>query len=402
MSEDALSFSGAVEKAKSWSKIRFDQQSAACLVAHCYVVLRSPAEYPPIIELWNHYVDDLEPAVKTRLENNDWAKTEWRSLLLLSVQSLSMRTGIRRFMPDPFSTLLDDLDKQALWAWHLLNYGMANNPQNPCRILADATMIFMGGPYAAVEIERRAKERPHDFATRFILYNLNSDDGKLPGVEQATVEAIAQLARAAKNHLPSSLRERRPFARRSSDLDTRLDPLELQAVETLYAEFSEGTAEEMFCNEKNLGYVPWTIKNRFLDATRKEMPGRIRNLKREANEIAKAARDQQRKPTEEELDRLKEVDEEIENIRRKLVHANEDDVQVNDTPEDFLVKEETTRLLEQFKAEFPKDWAIIKSVEIDGTPQKAIALDLGITPSAVSQRLAKATRRLHEFIATAD
>src|SRR5687767_3558201 len=106
MSEETRTFDGAIEKFKSWSQVRLDESEDSLLVQHCLLSIRSPANDPRLLRLWNEFHDLLLPEINERLENNDWANTEGRALVLLSTASLEIRKGMRNFLPPPFSETL--------------------------------------------------------------------------------------------------------------------------------------------------------------------------------------------------------------------------------------------------------------------------------------------------------
>ena len=190
MAEEIHTFQGAIEKCASWKEIHFSEEAALALIAHCHGVLRAPIDHPTLVELWNNYVD-MQPSIRERLQGNDWGQTEGKALVLMSHLSLNIRTGIRNFLPQSVSQTLDEEDKQAIWAWYLLNQGILNDPKNPYSLLYPSALLFMAGPFASLEIYKRAAKHPVGFAAGYALYNWKS---KANGVEESVIAAIKRIS----------------------------------------------------------------------------------------------------------------------------------------------------------------------------------------------------------------
>jgi hypothetical protein len=144
-------FQGAINHAKTWPEQRFTETEAFFLIAHCRSVLRFPAYYPELVEIWDGFFD-IQAAIKERFQQMDWSETTGQVLVLLLELQINIRKGIDNFLPPSFAQSFLHEDKEALWCWHLLNLGIKLKPEEPYCLLYPLAMILMSRPYVEREL----------------------------------------------------------------------------------------------------------------------------------------------------------------------------------------------------------------------------------------------------------
>jgi hypothetical protein len=280
---DPHTFNAAIEKFKTWSEFRLDGPAARLLVEHCLAVLRSPHEFPEVVLFWNTFFDVIQPQIQERLESTDWSGTEGRALIFLSIGSIETRKGIRNFLPP---TALSGVDKEALWAWHLLNQGYTLQPLDPYCLLRPSALLFMAGSYAAREIEQRARKHPLGFTAGTIGYFWTSDDGKTQEAEEVILIGLKRIGGTARGKIPSAIRPKRDEGKTASGvLDNKLGPLEEQVVDTLLKDFFRGTGPEILARSLDgiLDVVPLAVARDVIDQSKNKQAEYERGIQFESD-----------------------------------------------------------------------------------------------------------------------
>jgi predicted HTH transcriptional regulator len=139
------------------------------------------------------------------------------------------------------------------------------------------------------------------------------------------------------------------------------------------------------------------VVNDIRDEQRSELPRPVAKLLREVSEIKRQAKRDSRELTVDERRRLEEIPDEISRIWQQIALASDnlDFAIENATPEESA---STRRRVDEFFAEYPKEWAIIKMTKLDELSNKELAKREKLSEARISQKLRDAMEMFHRFL----
>jgi hypothetical protein len=253
---------------------------------------------------------------------------------LLSELRRNIRKGIDSFLPASFAQNFTQEDKEALWCWYLLNLGIKLKPEDPHCLLYPLAMILMSGPYVEREFVIRRLKHAEEFDGGMIAYCRRTGEDKGPEAEDILSAAARGIAHSVKKRLSRATRDfilERSNRGRASYFDA--------LVESTLFDGYHGTPEEIMAKalDAQLGIVTAAV-NDIRDEQRFELPKSIKKLLREADEITRRAKKENRELSGDEKKRLEQIPDEISMTKQQIDDAttNVDFAVENGTPEQLV------------------------------------------------------------------